>query len=407
MLKVLHTADWHLGKRLDQCERTDEHQHFLDWLIRTITNECIDVLIVAGDIFDTGAPSNAAFKQYYDFLWRVKSTCCREVIIIGGNHDSVTTLNAPKDLLKVFNVHVVGGVPDSFEEQIITIKNTDGITELIVCAVPFIRDKDVRLSIAGESSAELEMRLKKGIGDHYHLFKESIAGHKTSGIPVIATGHLFAAGAINSDSEKEIHVGNIAQVGGDQFPVEFDYVALGHLHRPQIVNKMEHIRYSGSPIPLSFSESDDRKQVLVLHFDEGKLNLIQSIEIPPCRKLIRIKGNLTAVKAAIEILEDQSLCFPSWIEVQLETDILVHDLEEQLNKLIVTKPFIERFFLKQQSSKHSIRIDEQTNEMIYLTDLDPKIVFRKKCESAYPGTDFSDVLQTFDEALELFETDSH
>ncbi|MCW3093379.1 MAG: Nuclease SbcCD subunit [Ferruginibacter sp.] len=407
MLKVLHTADWHLGKRLEQCERTDEHQHFLDWLIETISVECIDVLIVAGDIFDTGAPSNAAFKQYYDFLWKVKSTCCREVIIIGGNHDSVTTLNAPKDLLKVFNVHVVGGVPDDFKEQIITVKNKEGFPELIVCAVPFIRDKDVRLSIAGESSVELETRLKKGIGDHYHLFKESIADHKINGIPVIATGHLFAAGAVNSDSEKEIHVGNIAQVGGDQFPVEFDYVALGHLHRPQLVNKMEHVRYSGSPIPLSFSESDDHKLVLVLQFEAGKLNQIQSIDIPPCRKLIRVKGNLETVKAAIEIIQDQLLSFPSWVEVQLETDILVHDLEEQLNKLIVGKPFIERFFLKQQSKKHSLQLDEQTDEMINLTDLDPKSVFQKKCESAYPGTDFSDVLQTFNEALELFETDTH
>src|ERR1017187_6057793 len=105
MIKVLHTADWHLGKRFEQIERTEEHQFFLDWLIDKLTDEHIDVLIVAGDIFDTGTPSNTAFKQYYSFLWKVKSTCCREVIIIGGNHDSVTTLNAPKDLLKVFNVH--------------------------------------------------------------------------------------------------------------------------------------------------------------------------------------------------------------------------------------------------------------------------------------------------------------
>ncbi|MEO7765862.1 MAG: exonuclease SbcCD subunit D C-terminal domain-containing protein [Ferruginibacter sp.] len=404
MLKVLHTADWHLGKRLEQCERTDEHQYFLDWLIEKLDSEHINVLIVAGDVFDSGAPSNTAFKQYYDFLWKVKATGCREVIIIGGNHDSVTTLNAPKDLLKVFNVHVVGGVPDDFREQIIAVNNKEGDPELIVCAVPFIRDKDVRLSIAGETTVELENRLKKGIGDHYNLFKEHLGDYKLNGIPVIATGHLFAAGAINSDSEKDIHVGNIGQIGGEQFPTEFDYVALGHLHRPQLVNKMEHIRYSGSPIPLSFSESEDRKVVLVLQFEAGKLIEINSIDIPPCRKLIRIKGDLETVKAEMQIIQNQLLPFPSWIEVQLETESLVHDIEEQLQKIIANKPFIERFFVRQHAKRRLLNLDEQTEDIINLTDLDPKSVFQKKCESAYADSDFSDVVQTFNEALELLHT---
>ncbi|MEP7106997.1 MAG: exonuclease SbcCD subunit D C-terminal domain-containing protein [Ferruginibacter sp.] len=407
MLKILHTADWHLGKRLEQCERTEEHQHFLDWLIEKLNAERIDILIVAGDIFDTGAPSNTAFKQYYDFLWKVKGTCCREVIIIGGNHDSVTTLNAPKDLLKVFNVHVVGGVPDNFEEQIIPVKNKEGNLELIVCAVPFLRDKDVRLSIAGETTTELETRLKKGITDHYDKFKEHINEYKVNGIPVIATGHLFAAGATNSESEKEIHVGNLGQVNADQLPVEFDYVALGHLHRPQIVGKMAHIRYSGSPIPLSFSESDDSKVVIVLQFNDGKLDKIEAIEIPQCRKLIRIKGNLDAVKAKLELIQDQLLQFPAWVEVQLETESLVHDLEEQLDKIIADKPFIDRIFPRQQTRRRILNLDEQTEDILNLADLDPKSVFIKKCESAYPEADFSDLIQTFNEAMELFQADSN
>ena len=406
MIKVLHTADWHLGKRFEQIERTEEHQFFLDWLIDKLTDEHIDVLIVAGDIFDTGTPSNTAFKQYYDFLWKVKSTCCREVIIIGGNHDSVTTLNAPKDLLKVFNVHIVGGVPDNFEEQIIPIKNKEGNPELVVCAVPFLRDKDVRLSIAGESAVDLEARLKQGICDHYNKIKEHIITYKKNGIPVIATGHLFAAGAANSESEKDIHVGNLGQIYGDQFPLEFDYIALGHLHRPQVVNKIDHIRYSGSPIPLSFSESDDRKVVLVLQFEKGKLNEIKTLNIPSCRKLIRIKGTLEAVKAKLEILQDQLVHFPSWVEVQLETETMVHDLEEQLNKIIANKPFIERIFSRQLTRRRFLYLDEQMEEVMSLTDLDLKSVFKKKCESAYPDeADFEDLLQTFDEAVELFQTD--
>src|SRR3954470_14268033 len=114
MLKVLHTADWHLGKRLENCDRTEEHQYFLDWLIKELDNQSIDVLIIAGDIFDSNSPSNTSLKQYYDFLRKVNATSCQDVIIIGGNHDSVSTLNAPKELLAFFNVHIVGGVPDDF-----------------------------------------------------------------------------------------------------------------------------------------------------------------------------------------------------------------------------------------------------------------------------------------------------
>ncbi|MEO6731842.1 MAG: exonuclease SbcCD subunit D C-terminal domain-containing protein [Ferruginibacter sp.] len=403
MLKILHTADWHLGKRLEQCERTDEHQFFLDWLITKLNTCEIDVLIIAGDIFDSGAPSNIAFKQYYDFLWRVKGTCCREVIVIGGNHDSVTTLNAPRDLLKIFNVHVVGGVPDNFEDQIIPIKNKSGNLELVICAVPFLRDKDVRLSVAGESAVDLQARLKKGISDHYNQFIEHIKVYKAAGIPVIATGHLFAAGASHSDSEKDIHVGNLGQVHGDQFPVEFDYIALGHLHRPQLVNKLEKIRYSGSPIPLSFSESDDTKIVVVLHFEERKLEEILVENIPTSRKLIRIKGNLETVKAKLEIIRDQLAALPTWVEVQLQTEYMVHDLEEQLNKIIANKPFIERIFFRQHTARRLHNLDEQTEDALSLTDLDPKSVFIKKCEAAY-SSGFDDVLQTFDEALELFKT---
>src|SRR5690349_20203908 len=129
-MRVLHTSDWHLGKRLEQCERTEEHQHFLDWLVQIIQAQNIELLIIAGDIFDTGSPSNTALKQYYDFLWQLRQTCCRDVVVIGGNHDSVSTLNAPKALLKYFNVHVVGGATPTIEEEIIPITDAQGQVNL-------------------------------------------------------------------------------------------------------------------------------------------------------------------------------------------------------------------------------------------------------------------------------------
>ena len=399
-MKILHTADWHLGKRLEQNERTEEHQQFLDWLVDTLHAECIDVLIVAGDVFDSGSPSNAAFEQYYRFLRRVKNTCCREVVIIGGNHDSVSTLHAPKELLRYFNVHIIGGVPDDFSEQIIRVNNAAGDTELVICAAPFLRDRDVRLSVAGETAAERETRIRQGISDHYHQFSPHIASCKSAGIPVVATGHLFAAGASTSESEKEIHVGNLGQVSVDLFPDGFDYIALGHIHRPQRINKTDWIRYPGSPIPLSFSETDDKKLVIILAFEAGKLQALQEKEIPVYRKLLRLKGDLDAVKNQLLLVEDHQTCYPAWIEVQVETDHYIHNLNEELHNLIMGKGFIDRLFVRQLKLRTGWQLDEQTEEGLALTDLDPKTVFLKRCECEQHQDDHSLLLQTFEEALE-------
>lgn len=400
-MKVLHTSDWHLGKRLEQCERTDEHQYFLDWLLETIRRQQIEVLLVTGDIFDTGSPSNTALKQYYDFLWALRATGCREVVVIGGNHDSVSTLNAPKALLKYFNVHVVGGVPANFDDQIIPVTNPDGEVALVICAVPFLRDKDVRLAVPGETHTERETRLKQGICDHYRQLVGHIAPYKERQVPVIATGHLFAAGGSGSESEKEIHVGNLGQICGDQFPAEFDYIALGHLHRPQVVNSMPHIRYSGSPIPLSFSEVEDTKLVLILDFADGCLTQLEEVEVPCCRKLIRFKGDLDKVKRHITLFQDGGQKYPAWVEVQVETENFIHDLDGQLAQLTQNKPYLERIFTRQIRRQPAAALDSQSfDQLINLHELLPKEVFRKKCASAFPDADYTDLLRTFDELLE-------
>ena len=404
-MKILHTADWHLGKKLEHNERTEEHQHFLNWLIEKLASECIDVLIIAGDVFDSGNPPNTAFEQYYRFLRQVKDTCCREVIIVGGNHDSISTLNAPKELLKYFNVHIVGGVPEAFTEQIIPVKDDSGNVQLVVCAIPFLRDRDIRLSVSGETTAERESRIRQGIGNHYNRFKEHLTQYKADGVPVIATGHLFAAGSSTSESEKEIHVGNLGQVYADQFPVEFDYIALGHIHRPQIVNQMNHIRYSGSPVPLSFSETDDKKQVLILEFEAGKQTRIEELEVPCCRRLIRIKGDLESVKNKLLLLEDHGLVYPAWIELQVDTESYDYEMEEALNKLIADRPFLGRLFIRQNRNRPLLNLDEQIEEAFALTDLSPASVFMKRCESEMPGADYTSLQQTFAEVIELMAED--
>ena len=400
-MRVLHTSDWHLGKRLEQCERTDEHQHFLDWIIQTIVAQKIELLVIAGDIFDSGSPSNTSLKQYYDFLWQMRKTCCRDIVIIGGNHDSVSTLNAPKELLRYFNVHVIGGATTQIEDEIIPITNADGTIEIVVCAVPFLRDKDIRLSIPGESYEEQEARLKRGICAHYEDLVQHIQPYKQKQIPVIATGHLFAAGSAASDSEKEIHVGNLGNICGDQFPAAFDYVALGHLHRPQKVNGFSHIRYSGSPIPLSFSETEDKKIIIILDFEEGKLARLQEIEIPVCRKLVRFKGNLEQIRKHLITFHNSDHPFPAYAEIQVETDGFIHDLDNQLAEILGKNDHLQIIFSKQTRLAPTQAIDAQLPHLPTLDELKPKDVFLQKCQSVFPEDNHDDLLHTFEELLEL------
>ncbi len=401
-MRVLHTSDWHLGQRLVNLERTEEQQHFLNWLLQTIEKEKVEVLLMAGDVFDTGAPSNTALKQYYTFLTRVCATCCRHIVITGGNHDSVSTLNAPKELLNCFNIHVVGGATADPLDELLELRDKEGNLELVVCAVPFLRDRDVRLSVPGESAEEREARIKQGIAAHYAAFVPHVQPYKDQQVPVVAMGHLFAAGGTASESEKEIHVGNLGQIGADQFPKEFDYVALGHLHRPQRVNNASHIRYAGSPIPLSFSEVTDRKIVHILDFGKGALAAVHDVEIPCCRKLIRFKGPLDKVKIQLAAYDNSAYTLPAWAEVQVELSAPLPDLNQQLEEILQLKPELQLLIHRPPLIKAiTPTLEQQVQEEADLHTLQEKEVFLKRCESAFPESDHTELLSTFSELLEL------
>ncbi len=404
-MRIIHTADWHLGKRMEQHERTDEHRHFLEWLLEAIRTERADALIVAGDIFDTGSPSNTALRLYYDFLSRVRDTSCRDVIIIGGNHDSIATLNAPRDLLRFFNVHVIGGVPDDPADQIIELSNKTGELQAVVAAVPFIRDKDVRLSIAGESPEEQEQRLKEGIIRHYTNLVPLLEQYKEQSVPLLTTGHLFAQGGVKSDDERDIHIGNLGKIAGDQFPDIFDYVALGHLHRPQIVSGLEHIRYSGSPIPLDFSERKDDKQVLLLDIQPRLPVTITAVPVPGNRKMIEISGSLEDALAKINrISQDAESLFQPWLDIQVQLSEYRPDVEQQIREAVQNNPCVGFFRLRMIQLWHTAQPDAEDATLQSLNDLGPLDVFEIKCtEEQVPEEDEILLSGTFREALELMQ----
>lgn len=336
-MKILHSSDWHIGRALYEKKRYREFELFLNWLLETISQQGIDVLLVAGDVFDTSTPGNRSQEIYYRFLYQVAScSSCRHVVVVAGNHDSPSFLSAPKDLLKALNVHVIGAISDSIEDEVLVLKNKDDLPELIVCAVPYLRDRDVRVAQPGESIEEKEKKLIEGIHDHYFNVCE-LAEQKRKElkmeIPIIAMGHLFTAGGktVDGDGVRDLYVGSLAHLTVDIFPSCIDYLALGHLHIPQKVNSSDIIRYSGSPLQMSFGEAKQQKSVCMIEF-EGKSPTVSLIQVPVFQKLESIRGAWDQIENRIsELLNMQDSI---WVEVIYEGEEVIGNLRERLEALV-------------------------------------------------------------------------
>lgn len=303
-LKILHTSDWHLGRRLYGRLRYDEFESFLQWLEDTISAQQVDILIVAGDIFDTMTPSNKAQALYYEFLGRVSRSCCQHVVIVAGNHDSPTFLDAPSNVLKFLNVHVIGTACDDLEDEVLVLGDDNNNPHCIIAAVPYLRDRDVRSSSAGESADSKDANVIKGIRTHYDEVASIAKGKQAElikihqrHIPIIATGHLFAAGGKTTDDDgvRDLYVGSLGKISADMFDEGFDYVALGHLHVPQRVGGLESIRYSGSPIAMGFGEAKQQKQVLLIQF--GAIEYFNNDSLRP-NAIPQLANTDTSVKTA-------------------------------------------------------------------------------------------------------------
>ena len=330
-MKILHTSDWHIGRTLYGRKRYEEFEAFLDWLAETMRHNEIDALLVAGDVFDTSAPCNRAQELYYRFLCRVAASSCRHVVVVAGNHDSPSFLDAPKELLKALDVHVVGSASDP-RDEVLVLRDAQGAPELIVCAVPYLRDRDIRLSEAGESVEDKERKLIEGIRSHYATVAE-LAEQKRrtlgAGIPVVAMGHLFTAGGQTADGDgvRELYVGSLARVNAEIFPESFDYVALGHLHVPQRVNGSETVRYSGSPLPMGFGEARQRKSLCLIEF-LGAAPSVQLLDVPVFQRLERVEGDWNSILS--RILELSLTGARCWLEVAYEGGDVVGDLRERV-----------------------------------------------------------------------------
>ena len=212
-MKILHTADWHLGHRLLEQSQLEEQTLFLNWIENHIIEQKIDVLLISGDVYDTGAPSSQSQKMYYDFLIKLKKTSCQSVVITGGNHDSPGILNAPREVLQALSINVVGKATENIEDEIFELIIND--EKVLIAAVPYLRDGDIRRAVAGETFEELSDKYKTALINHYQESAAHCKAINTDKVPVIAMGHLFAIGGSISDSEQNIYVGSLGHIGAN------------------------------------------------------------------------------------------------------------------------------------------------------------------------------------------------
>ena len=361
--KILHTSDWHIGRRLKNRERHEEFKKFFAWLENLIKSENIDALLVAGDIFDNTTPGNKAQDIYYSFLSCIAKSSCRHVVIISGNHDSPAFLDAPKDLLKLFKIHVIGGACEKSADEVITLYDDLGEPELIVCAVPYLRERDV-ITLKNNDGDNIENSLIKGIKNHYEkVFAEALKlKSKNSNIPVIAMGHLFARGGKVNDGDgvRSLYVGTAVEIGADIFPDFLTYTALGHLHSPQKISR-DNIRYSGSPLIMDFGEISSRKKAVnILELDGENLIDIKEIHVPVFQRLERIKGDFNEISSGLNSLgrENESI----WLDITYTGKETAGDLQEKISESLKKFPLLEVLSLRDESRRANENFDDDDFE---------------------------------------------
>jgi len=396
-MRIIHTSDWHLGQYFYGKSRASEHQQFINWLLAQVKTHNIDAIIVAGDIFDTATPPSYARQMYFNFISELQAFDC-QLVILAGNHDSVSMLAESQGLLDALSTKVVANVSDisvasNLDKQVFTLRNKQGIAQAVICAIPFIRPRDVIKSRAGQSATDKSKQLQQAIVEHYQgLFERAQLlvceqeTQKSEGkLPIIATGHLTALGVTSSDSVRDIYIGTLEAFPSNAFPAA-DYIALGHIHRAQKVGKTEHIRYSGSPIALSFDEAKQNKRVLMVDFEQNKLSTITDLIVPCFQPLAMIKTTLERLIQDIEELVPELLYteivkdnneVKLWLDIELSNSGLLSDLQPKITALVKDFPVEVLLVRREKQVRDRLMLKNQQDQST-LNELSLEEVFTSR-----------------------------
>jgi exonuclease SbcD len=381
-MRMLHTSDWHLGQHFMGKSRQAEHQALIDWLVVQIDAHAVDAVLVAGDIFDTGAPPSYARELYSELVVKLHRAGV-SLLLLGGNHDSVATLGESRAVLAFLSATVVAAVGDPAEHvMVLPRRGGQGEAGCIVCAVPFIRPRDVLRSQAGQSAEDKQQSMQAAIQAYYQAVVEAGRARQAAlqhelgrVVPLIATGHLTTVGASSNESVREIYVGSLDAFPTAAFP-PVDYIALGHIHKPQKVGGLEHIRYCGSPIALGFDEARQQKEMLLVDLDETGLVAVTALPVPRFQALVSVSGNLLSLASAIATAAAAGTAEkPVWLEVTVAEDDYLSDLPERIGAMTQGLPVEVLRVRRQRAGSAATLAGELTAT---LDELSPDDVFARR-----------------------------
>jgi exonuclease SbcD len=374
-MRIIHTADWHLGQFFYSKSRAREHQAFLDWLLDQIVQHQVDALIIAGDLFDTGSPQSYAREMFNRFVVALQPSGC-QLVVLAGNHDSVATLNESRELLACLNTQVITSATPQGEQQVLTLKQRDGAPGALLCAIPYLRPRDILRSQAGQSGREKQISLLEAIEQHYqHCFAAAQAQRDAQDVtlPIIATGHLTTVGVTKSDSVRDIYIGTLDAFPAQAFPPA-DYIALGHIHRAQRIANSEHIRYSGSPIPLSFDELGREKSVFLLEFSTT-LDTVTPLTIPHFQPMQMLKGSMAEIEHQLAQFSASASEQPVWLDIEITTQEYLSDLQRRIEALTENLP-VEVLLVRRSREQRQRSLERLENET--LSELKVEDVFARR-----------------------------
>ncbi|EPJ90414.1 exonuclease SbcD [Pseudomonas sp. CFII64] len=405
-MRLFHTSDWHLGQNLHGQERDFEHASFLTWLLARLAERQPDVLLIAGDIFDTVNPPVKAQERLYDFIVNAHEQQPKlTIVMIAGNHDSGSRIELPAPLMRRLRTHALGRVlwlddgTLDVERLLLPLPDAEGEIGAWCLALPFLRPAEVTGATLGDNYL-------RGIGRVHELLIEAANLKRQPGQALIAISHAhMAGGSVSEDSERSLIIGNAEALPASLFGPSITYVALGHLHKPQRVNGEERIRYSGSPIPLSFSEIGYAHQILEITCEGDQLRSVETLLIPRAVNLQRIgPAPLAELLLQLKDLPDIDLLADTerqpWLEVRVRLDEPQPDLRNQIEGALQGKAVrLVRIAAEYAGNGRGDGSDDGEG-LIELDQLNPLELFSRAWQENYGNevdeqtlTDFATLLQ--------------
>ena len=399
-MRIIHTSDWHLGQNFYSKSRAAEHSAFLDWLLTSAQAHEVDAIIVAGDIFDTGSPPSYARELYNRFVVQLQQTGC-QLVVLAGNHDSVATLNESRDILAFLKTTVVA----SAGHAPFILPQRDGTPGAIFCPVPFLRPRERVTSQAGHSSGEKQQLLLSAISDYYQQqYEAACALRGDRPLPIVASGHLTTVGASKSDAVRDIYIGTLEAFPASHFP-PVDYIALGHIHRAQKIGGSEHIRYSGSPIALSFDETGKSKSVNLVTFSDGHLSEVHPLTVPVTQPLAVLKGDFASISEQLTQWRDAPQEPVVWLDIEITSDEYLHDIQRKIQAQTEDLPVEVLLVRRSRAQRERILAGERRET---LSELQVEEVFaRRLAQETLEEAQQLRLKQLFNETLHSLNGEEH